>query len=397
MGRMALLAVYTTGAWAQSLMSAEPGVPRIHGTDLAVLEAGEKRNDLPCNVTPDKAFLGFDLRFHSGFDVSVPLKELSGSENLLTMVFRVTPDNHKDNARYFIQRVRVPSIEEDARGDAYFEGGIDLGEGKYHVDWLMRDRAERVCASTWEVDAALPGKDRQIAVTVPPNSVDQMLPDQFHAEPPVQREADSLLHVKLIVNFAPQKATASSLKASDLAALVSMIRTLSRDPRIGKFSLVAFNMTDQKVFHRQTVVDRIDFPAIGKALNNIGVGTVSLQSMMVKHSSTQFLTKLITEECSVATKADAVIFAGPKALLEQNVPDEELKKVELEYPVYYLNYVLNPHATPWRDAIGSAVKSLKGAEFTVSRPRDLWFSVTDMVGRIVKFRNAKQVATVSTQ
>jgi hypothetical protein len=378
-------------------MSPGPGVPKIHGTDLAVLEAGEKRDDLPCNVTPDKAFLGFDLRFHSGYDVSVPLRELSGSENLLTMVFRVTPDNQRDNARYFIHRVKVPSIDEDARGDAFFEGGIDLGEGKYRVDWLMRDRAERVCASNWEVDAALPGKDRQIAVNVPPNSVDQMLPDQFHAEPPVQRDATASLHVKLIVNFAPQKPTASTLKASDLAALVSMVRTLARDPRIGKFSLVAFNMTDQKVFHRQTMVDRIDFPAIGKALSNVGVGTVSLQSMMVKNSSTQFLTKLIAEECSVATKADAVIFAGPKALLEQNVPDEELKKMELEYPVYYLNYVLNFYATPWRDAIGNAVKALRGAEFTISRPRDLWFSVSDMVGRIVKFRNGKQLAAVSTQ
>jgi len=394
-GRAAAASFAVSSAWAQILMNSGPGGPRLNGTDLAVLEAGEKRQDLPCDLTPDKPVLGFDMRFHTGFDVSVPLRELSGSENLLTILFRVTPENQKDTVRYFTQRIRVPSVEEDAKGEAYLEGGVDLGEGKYKVEWLMRDRAERVCAHSWDVEASLPNKDRQMALVMPPNAVEAMHPDQFQPEPAVQREGESLLHVKLIVNFAPQRPTASSLRPSDLAALVSMLRTLARDPRIGKFSLVAFNMSDQKVFHRQESVDRIDFPSLGKSLDRVAVGTVNLKNMMVKNSATQFLTKLIADECGSSVNADAVIFAGPKALLEQNVPDEELKKAALHYPVFYLNYVLNPFATPWRDAIGNAVKALKGLEYSVTRPRDLWFSVSEMVGKISKTRNGKQVAAVS--
>jgi hypothetical protein len=84
-------------------------------------------------------------------------------------------------------------------------------------------------------------------------------------------------------------------------------------------------------------------------------------------------------------------------MLAANVPDDSLKQLgELEYPVFYMNYILNPNATPWRDAIGNAVKALKGTEYTISRPRDLWFAVTEMVSRIVKFRNGKQVAAVSS-
>jgi hypothetical protein len=45
---------------------------------------------------------------------------------------------------------------------------------------------------------------------------------------------------------------------------------------------------------------------------------------------------------------------------------------------------LNPQANPWRDAIGAAVKYLKGVEYTISKPRDLFFSWSDIVGRIVK-------------
>ena len=45
------------------------------------------------------------------------------------------------------------------------------GEGKYHVDWLMRDRTERVCSSYWDIDASLPPKDKQVALEIRPGEV----------------------------------------------------------------------------------------------------------------------------------------------------------------------------------------------------------------------------------
>src|SRR5579883_2959860 len=127
----------------QSPIQQTSGGIHIFNTDMAVLEAQEIRKDLPCTVTPEKPSLGFDLRFHAGYEVSVPLKDLSGLENQLTILFRITPDNKKDEPSYFVQHIRVPSIEDDAKGDANLSGSIDLGEGTYHVDWLMRDRGER--------------------------------------------------------------------------------------------------------------------------------------------------------------------------------------------------------------------------------------------------------------
>jgi hypothetical protein len=57
-----------------------------------------------------------------------------------------------------------------------------------------------------------------------------------------------------------------------------------------------------------------------------------------------------------------------------------------------MNYNLNPQAVPWRDSIGHAVKLFKGTEYTISRPRDLWFSVTEMVSRIVKSRHVRSAS-----
>ena len=396
--RWAWAGAFGFAAQAQvSMTSVRGGTPLIHNTDMAVLEAGDTRKDLPCVVSPDKAFVGFDLRFHAGYDIGVPLRDLAGAENLLTILFRVIPEGRKDYPKYFIQRIRVPSIEEDAKGDAFFQGAFDIGEGRYHVDWLMRDRAERVCAFSWDVEANLPARDRSMPLVIPPNVVEQFKPDQFVEEPPVERSANEPpLHVKVLMNFAPQRATASTLRPLDLSALVSILRTLSREPRIGKFSLVAFNLQDQKIFYRQESGDKIDLPALGKSLSSISLGTVDLKRLQVKHSETQFLTDLIAKEVTPSTHTDAVIFAGPKAMLDANVPDEQLRKVgEVDYPIFYMNYILNPQATPWRDTIGNAVKSLKGIEFTITRPRDLWYAVSDMVGRVVKFRNNKSATAGS--
>jgi hypothetical protein len=406
-GSLAVLSLFAAALLVPSLTAQTPmmgagpdGSVRIFNTDAAVLELQEVRKDLLCTVVPSKPVLGFDLKFHGGYEVVVPLKDLSGSENLLTIIFRVTAQAHTDSPIYFVHRIRVPSIEENAKGDAYLEGNFDLGEGVYHVDWLMRDRAERVCSNYWDMEAGLPAKERQIDLAIGPGVVQGSEVEQFREEPPVERtQGEAPLNVKILVNFAPQNAHSAVLQPLDTNALVSILRRISREPRIGKFSIIAFNMQEQRVLWRQDNAERIDFPAMGEALGALKLGTVDLKRLSDKHGDTQFLTDLIQREVGDARQhPDALIFAGPKALLEQNVPEESLRRVgEVDYPVFYMNYSMEPQKTPWRDAIGHAVKFFRGTEYTISRPRDLWFAISEMVSRIVKSKQGRSAAVTPTQ
>jgi hypothetical protein len=376
---------------AQVLMPASGpgGAVRLFNSDAAVLESREIRKDIPCTVTTNKPQIGFDLKFHTGYEVTVPLKELSGSENQLTMVFRVTPADHPDDPVYFAQRVPVPAIEEDASGPAFLTGMFDVGEGKYHIDWLMRDRLERVCSFNWDIDASLPPRDKQMALDIAPGIVQPLDSEPFRQEPPVEREtAEAALNVKVVVNFAPQDSTSAALQPLDTGALLSILRNISREPRISRFSIVAFNMQEQKVIYRQEEQSQIDFPALGKALKALNLGTIDLKRLSQKHGDTEFLGNLITAELVDEKKSpDAIIFAGPKVMLEDGIPSDTLRQIgDVKAPVFYMNYALNPQASPWRDAIGTAVKYLKGAEFTITRPRDLFFSWSEIMGRIVKSR-----------
>lgn len=385
---------------AQTLIqgSGPGGSVNIFNTDSAVLESQEVRKDLPCVVTPIKPVLGFDLKYHAGYEVSIPLRELAGTENLLTMIFRVVPANRKDDPIYFSQRVTVPVIDENAKGDAYLQGNFDLGEGAYHIDWLMRDRSERICSSFWDAEAMLPAKDKQVELEITPGTVLATDQQPFKEEPPVERQQrDSPLNVKVMVNFAPQNSQSSTLQPLDTNALVSILRSIAREPRIGKFSVVAFNMQEQKVLYRQDNASQIDFPALGEALNTVNLGTVDLKRLSQKHGETAFLTQLLTQEINPKEHPDAVIFAGPKVMIEEGVPQDTLRQLgEYNYPVFYMNYNLYPQANPWRDAIGTAVKALKGVEYTISRPRDLWFAWSDLITRVVKSKVGRQAASAAS-
>jgi hypothetical protein len=301
---------------------------------------------------------------------------------------------------YFTQHIREPKLEDEAKGDAFLQGGFDLGEGNYHVDWLMRDRTERVCSFSWDSEATLAAKDRSINLAIGPGEIQRTDREQFKEEPPVQRVSNEPpLNVKVLVNFAPQDSASAALQPVDTSALVSILRSISREPRIGKFSIVAFNMQEERVVYRQEGADRIDFPALGEAINSLNLGTVDLKRLSEKHGDTDFLAGLVRREVGSSTShPDALIFAGPKVMLDSNVPPDALKEArDVNFPVFYMNYNLNPQAVPWKDAISHTVHFFRGYEYTITHPRDLWFAVSEMVSRIVKSRNGKQTSSISTQ
>lgn len=383
-------------ALGQNLMQgvSARGSMRLLASDAAILEIEDVKKDLPCTATQVKPVLGFDLRFHTGYDIVLPLKEISGPGDQLTILVKVTSDETKDSPVYFSQHYTVPEIEEDAKGDAYLQGGFDVGEGGYHVSFMMRDRMERVCSQNWDVAATLPPKDQGIRTAIAPKTIEASEREFFRGEPPVTRVAlEDPFKVKVLLNFSPQRAAAAAMQPIDTSALVSILRNISREPRIHRFSLVAFNMNDQKVVYRQDDADQIDFPELGRALSTLKLGMVDYKKLADKHSETDFLAKLIQEELT-QKDADAVIFAGPKVMLDEPLPPDSFKEVVASpFPVFYMNYILTPNQTPWRDSIGTVVKRMKGFEYTISRPRDLWNAWADIMGRISKM---KLVATAST-
>jgi hypothetical protein len=259
------------------------------------------------------------------------------------------------------------------------------------VDWLVRDKQERPCSSSWDTEAELSGKDQAFTLFIGPKSVAEAQAEPFRDEPLTHRATpDTPINVKLLVNFAPQTKDSAAMAPVDLSAMLGILKTIEHDPRVGRVSLVAFNMQEHRILYRQEAADRINFPALGTALQNLKLGTVTVQNLGEKHGDTDFLGSLIQNEVGTNSQPDAVIFAGPKAMLDADVPAEDLRRIgEIECPVFYVNYNPNPQQTPWRDAISHAVRVMKGTEYTISRPRDLWVATGEMLGRIVRSKHVR--------
>ncbi len=151
-----------------------------------------------------------------------------------------------------------------------------------------------------------------MSLSIAPGAVWRADGEQFKDEPPVERAStDPPLNVKVLVNFAPQNSLSPALQPLDTTALVSILRTMARDPRIGKFSVVAFNMQEQKVIYRQDGVNRIDFPALGNALTTLNLGTVDLKRLSDKHGDTEFLTGLVRKEMVPDLKTILTLWFSP--------------------------------------------------------------------------------------
>jgi hypothetical protein len=70
--------------------------PRLQYDDLARLASSYRRVELSCEVVADKPSLGFDLRFHSGYHITVPVKVLAEAGGWLQAAMRVTSTSESE-------------------------------------------------------------------------------------------------------------------------------------------------------------------------------------------------------------------------------------------------------------------------------------------------------------
>ena len=376
------------GSVAQTLIqSSLPTMPvRLIHTDQAVLDLGEPKQDLPCMVTPIKPVLDFDMKFHAGYNVTVPLRELAVARNELTVIFRVRAEDGHDEPSYFQQQWQVPPLDEDAKGDVRLQGNFASGEGRFHVDWLMRDHDDRFCSDYWDFKAFLTPADRQMRLALAPATVQAEESETFQPEPPIASSAPAAgpgSDLKILIHVAALHTSSSVFQPADTQTLASTLRAIAREPAFRRFSLVAFDLHNLRVIYRQDYADHIDFPALGEALKLLSPGTVNVNALGRGHTETEFLTELIRQEMLTERKPDALIFLGPKFGLEKDISREALAEFgEPRYPVFYISYSLSPQASVWTDAISHTVRFFKGFEYTVSHPRDLWFAITQVLSRI---------------
>jgi hypothetical protein len=380
-GLLLLLAGSTANGASKSRIELDPN---LQFSDMAVLASREPRADFSCQVTSEKPSLGFDLRFHSDYRATVPIRVLADAGGWVQVAMRLTPIAEGEETVYLVHRFAVPAVPLGAKGQVMLAGGFGLGLGRYRLDWMMRDARERVCSSHWDLEAKPPHGQRDLPLTLGPNKVADLENDASGDGLQVKQDLAQPLRVKILLNLSPAKPQGLMVKPEDATVLFSMLRSITGQPGITRFTLVAFNLREQKIVYRQEDADQVDFVALGRAIQSPTAGTIDYRLLRDPQSETRFVTRLLTDQLGAQPDSpDAIIIVGPKVTLDGKVPLGSLKmKGAAMCPVFYLNYNPNPFDEPWADTIGSALKAYKGAlAYDIALPRDLAVAMRDLLRR----------------
>ena len=349
----------------------------------AMLDREGDSKSLSCFVTPFKAELGFDLRFHFFYEITIPLKELAGAGDELTILLRVVPVNNGGEQTDFVRQLAVPAIARGASGSVHLNGSVETGTGAYHVTLITNDSRGRTCLARWEATAVPSYRQRNLKLAISAGQIESSGDHLFRSEPPIQRlDPPEIRKIKIVINFAPQPYHRFALSAEDVAGLVSILRNIAREPLIARFSITAFNLNEQRVFYRGKDEDEIDFPALGEALASIKPGVIEYNKLIHSRSETAFLSNLMETEV-INSDAEAVVLVSPRVTLHDKLPITETGAT-MKRQLFYMNYDLVPNDHPWRDAIGRIVKHFRGIEYIISSPDDIWSSWADAMGHIAR-------------
>jgi hypothetical protein len=339
----------------------------------------------PCHVAADKPEIGFDLRFHAGYRVVAPVKALAHAGGALKVTMTIEPEMHAEATAIISRTFVVPDIPPGTNGDALLMDGVELGPGRFHVAWTMRDSRGPICSSRWDWEAKLGRGQHDFPLTLGPNSVGEPRERGLSQGSLPAPEDVNPRQVRILLNLSPAEPSQSILAPEDTSVLFSILRGLAQEPGISYSGLLAFNLREQRIVYRADSSEGIDLPSLRRALHGPATGTVSYGLLKNPRSETDFVTRLLADELGAgATAPDAIVIIGRKVTLNMKVSLASLKRFgAAPCPIFYINYSPNPLDEPFSDTIGSALKAYKGAvAYNIVFPRDVGVAVRNMLSRI---------------
>ena len=339
---------------------------------------------LKCKLHKLKPRLDYELRLFTGFWIEIPTKQLAGPEMDWYVSLIMRPRSREDvEPSRSDQQVRTAEIPPKMKGAIEFSGAFAMGEGSYDVSWHLRDETGRYCDVAWEVKAKRSRRDRKVELALRPGEVAPSGIYLFRREPPSEMNPTGAnLRIKVLLNLDSGSRRSVTIRPWQYGPMLSTLRLLARHPETHLFSVVAYSFEDQSVLYRQPLANRIDFPALGRAIKSLSPGTVNF-SHLGKGKETDFFGRLLHDEVTNDRTLDALVFLGHDPFTGKRVAREFVSSLDRgRYPVFYLNS--SRHR--WRGIIGQAVRNLGGKSYWIRNPAELSSALERMLTGIHEWR-----------
>jgi hypothetical protein len=365
MRSLAIALLLATAGAAQNIVD-----PARFGNMLKALEPQADEKLLRCEVTPIKPSLNFGFRFQAGYVVRVPMNQYSGAGHGWLILTRITPEGGGQQPVYLAGRVRLPPIPK-TRITFEVGGGYLLGEGRYDVNWALRDDAGRICRSSWRVDARLGRRERRMQLSMPPDTVAEFT---LRGRPDRRRGADDAAPIRLTVmlHAAPLVPLRTRLRASDRVILLGLLSSLLERMPARSVRLVIFNLDQQKILLRQDAFAADAMDRVAQSLNGLDLGRVDYHVLQNPRGHVDFLAGLMNQELRAEAPSDVVVILGPETSYVDRLPQAALEEPRGAVPQFFnLQFRLYLRGGPTLpDSIALATAKVKGKTIVIRSPAD---------------------------
>ena len=403
--------------------------------------SGAGAGDLDCAAVHGKPRLDYEFRFTAFQSIRLPAAQFAGEEPELrvTAVVRAI-DPAAAEPVITIRRVhQQPPVPQEADRSLRFGHRFAFGAGVYKMEWTVEADDGRSCRLDWRIEAK---RDRRRALPQPlaPGEVVVTAGTRYRPEDSVIG-AGRPLRLKVLLNLDPprRRRRAGSGRrggrgrgaggrggggrggggpragggrggergpgaggrgaggrgaggrgaggrrgrggAASPAYAIGVLRSLSRDPRIGQVALVAYSVEDQKTLLRHGFAAGFDYPSLREASQALDPHRVDYGDL-APESDNVFFGDMLVRELAEEASADLYVFLGPESQIGEKPPAESLRKIgEPAAPVFYFNSTRGPR---WKGLIGNSVKTLGGKQLRVQSPEDLWKAMGKMLGQVAR-------------
>jgi hypothetical protein len=339
---------------------------------------------LKCEVTPIKPALDFSLRVHAGYALKIPQYQFPGTGHGIDVFLRVRSDAEEGRALYFhdhydLSPVLDPTFEDE------IDGRFVAPPGKYTVALAAKDGAGRRCRDDWHVE---------------------IKPEPVRPEP---SNARPLGRLTVLLDAAPLDRGSSKPRASDVSILTNTLESVMEQVPARSVRLVVFNMEFAAELFRSDSFVSSEIGLVRHTLHEIQLGTVDYRGLTNRKGAAQFVAGLINRELREPEPASAVIFLGPLAGLDEEVPKSAIKRSRAGPKFFYLQCrprgmdglaipsgggeypcpvgtcisLPGPAAlAEIRDTITSAIGVVKGSVFIVRTPEEFARALAEIATKV---------------
>jgi hypothetical protein len=341
--------------------------PRLRGV-AALFEPEPGETALRCDVTPSRPMLNYSFRFQAGYRVNVPANQFPGTGHSWTVLTRVTPQVEGAAPVYLVAAQRLPEIPK-TNVTLFFGGSYLVGEGAYHVSWLMMDEQNRVCRKSWHVDVHRARSEQKVTVAMPEHAVWDV---SLRGARLLPKNTDDVaaLRLTILLNADPLFQRRTRLRGGDVGTLISAVTSLLERLPARSVRLVVFNLEQQRELYRNIDFNLYNMPDVAAAMNAIDLTTVDYKVLQNRRGHVDLLADMVNRELQADPPSDLVLVIGPASKFLDRVPADVLRTPSGPAPRFVnlqiLPLMLAPSTLP--DVIHNAIARLGGRTVPVHSP-----------------------------